>query len=90
MNRTRIVVTVCHPEGHYQMVELPADHRMIVDGMGEVTVRQVPETVGDRSDLPIHLRLLAHPFTGVTMSAQERDVIIAAADMIEELEARRG
>ena len=89
MNRTRIVVTVCHPEGHYHMIELPPDHQLTVDGMGAVECKDLSHTPSDTSDLPMHLRLLAHPFTGLVMASKEREVIVAAADLIEKLEADR-
>jgi hypothetical protein len=95
MNRTRIVVTVCHPEGHYQMVELPPDHQLTVDGMGAVVCKDLSHTLSDASeieidDMPMQLRLLAHPFTGLTMSNNDRQVLASAADLIERLEARNG
>ena len=94
MNRTRIVVTVCHPEGHYHMIELPPDHQLTVDGMGSVECKDLSHTPSDASeieidDMPMQLRLLAHPFTGLTMSNEDRSVIVAAADLIEKLEADR-
>jgi len=89
MNRSRIIVTVCHPDGNYQMVEVPSDHRLTVDGMGAVILRDLTDTPSDASDLPMHLRLLAHPFTGLSMASKEREVIVAAADLIEKLEANQ-
>jgi len=94
MNRSRIIVTVLHPDGTYHLLEVPSDHRLTVDGMGAVILRDLTHTTGDASeievdDMPTQLRLLAHPFTGLTMSNKDRSVIAHAADLIKKLEANR-
>jgi len=92
MNRMNIIVSVMHPDGHFTLVEVPTDHRLRIDGSGVVTLKDMSHIQNDDSevkfdtDLPTHLRLFAHPFTGLDVGPNDRKVLAHAADLIEQMQ----
>jgi hypothetical protein len=85
MDVVNIIVTVCKPDGTWHIVEVGWSDRLTIYGDGAILFRPEVELVSGSvdTDVETHLRLLAHPFTGLQLSDRDREVLLLAASMIE-------